>query len=204
MRIVVVGAGGGTGRLIVDEGLRRGHELVAVSRRGTGRPEVTDVQADATDPAALAEAFRVPPDAVVVAIGGAPGNPRNRTDVTRAVLTALPDGSRPRVVVQSSIGAGDSMRFLPPLMRPVVSLTLGKALADHTEQEALVTGSGLPWTVVRPGQLTDKPASDKAVALTQPGTFVPVLSRADVARLILDLLADPASEGGYYALGTAG
>ncbi len=204
MRIVVVGAGGGTGRLIVDEGLRRGHEVVAVSRRGTGRPEVTDVQADATDPAALAEAFRVSPDAVVVTVGGAPGSPRNRTDVTRAVLAALPEGSRPRVVVQSSIGAGDSMRFLPPLMRPVVSLGLGKALADHTEQEAVITGSGLPWTVVRPGQLTDKPASDKAVAVLEPGRFVPVVSRTDVARLVLDLLADPVAEDRYYALGTAG
>lgn len=203
MRIVVVGAGGGTGRLVVDEGLRRGHELVAVSRCGSGRPDVTDVLADATDPTALAEAFRVPPDAVVVAVGGASGNPRNRTTVTRAVLDALPDGARPRLVVQSSIGAGDSMRFLPPLMRPVASLGLGKALADHTEQEALVTGSGLPWTVVRPGQLTDKPAGDKAVALTEPARFVPVISRADVARLILDLLADPASEGQSYALGTA-
>ncbi len=204
MRIVVVGASGGTGRLVLDEGVRRGHELVAVSRRGSGHPGVRDLRIDATQPGALATAFDSPQDAVVITVGGASGTDRNRTAVTAAVLEALPSGVRPRVLVQSSLGVGDSMRFLPRLLRPVVSLSLGKALADHTEQEALVAGSGLPWTVVRPGQLTDKPAGEKAVALLEPGRFVAVIGRADVARLIVDLLEDPSAEGQSYALGTAG
>lgn len=204
MRIVVVGASGGTGRLVLDEGLRRGHDLVAVSRRGSGHPGVLDLHIDATRSGALATAFENPPDAVVVTVGGRAGTERNRTAVTAAVLEALPPGIRPRVLVQSSLGVGDSMRFLPRLLRPVVSLSLGKALADHAEQEALVAGSGLPWTVVRPGQLTDKPSSGKAVALLEPARFVAVISRAEVARLIVDLLEDRSAEGRSYALGTAG
>jgi kynurenine 3-monooxygenase len=96
------------------------------------------------------------------------------------------------------------MQFLPRVMRPVVSLTLGKALADHADQEALVTGSGLPWTIVRPGQLTEKPAGDRAVARLEPGNFVAMIARADLARLMVDLLEDADAEGHAYALGTAG
>ena len=178
--------------------------MVAVSRRGSGRSDVTDIKGDATQPETLKAAFEVVPDAVVVTVGGVPGNDRNRTQVTRAVLDHLPAGARPRIMVQSSIGVGDSMAFLPRLMRPVVTLTLGKARADHADQEALVTASGLPWTIVRPGQLTDKPASDRAVAKLEPGNFAAMISRADLARLMVDLLEDPAAEGHAYALGTSG
>ena len=201
---MVVGASSGTGKLVLDEAVRRGHDVVAVSRRGAGRDDVLDIRGDATNADILAGAFEIPADAVVVTVGAAEGTDRNRTAVTKAVLAALPAEARPRIVVQSSVGAGDSMRFLPRLMRPVVSLGLGKALADHSQQEALVTESGLPWTIVRPGQLTSKPAGDTAVALTEPGRFVPVIGRADVARIILDLLEDPEAAGRAYALGTAG
>ena len=39
MRIMVVGASSGTGKLVLDEAVRRGHDVVAVSRRGAGRDD---------------------------------------------------------------------------------------------------------------------------------------------------------------------
>lgn len=202
MRIVVVGASSGTGRLVVEQGLARGHELVAVSRRGTEIAGATNVRGDATDPAVLATALAGGADAVVLAIGGASGTDRNRSTVTAAVLSALPAGWPGRVVVHSSLGAGDSRPFLPKPMQIVTSLLLGKALADHTEQENLVRSSGLEWTLIRPGGLRDAPATGRVAALTEPGRFAAVIARADVAAFILDCLENPAAAGTAYALGT--
>jgi len=201
MHIVVVGAGSGTGRLLAEQGAHRGHHVVAVSRRGSDLPGVTDIRGDATDPGVLARAFADGADAVVLAIGGTRGTDHNRALVTKAVLAALPE-SVGRVVVHSSLGVGDSTRFLPRGFGLVTSLVLGKALADHAEQEDLVRASGRPWTIVRPGGLTDKPASGRLVALEEPAPLAAVIPRADVARFILDCLEDPATIGRTYALGT--
>lgn len=203
MRIVVVGASAGTGRQVVEQARQRGHEVVAVSRRGTGLPGVTDVRGDATDPTVVARAVGDGADAVVLAIGGTAGTDRNRTEVTRAVLTALPDGGVGRVVAHSSLGVGDSGRFLPGPIRLFTSLVLRTALADHAAQEDLVRASGVPWTIVRPGGLTDKPATGRVVALEEPSPFAATISRADVAAFILDCLERPDTAGHAYALGSA-
>jgi kynurenine 3-monooxygenase len=201
MRIVVVGASSGTGRQVAEQGVQRGHEIVAVSRSGAGLPGVTDVRGDATEPDVLATAFADGVDAVVLAIGGTKGTHHNRSVVTKAVLDALPS-SLTRVVVHSSLGVGDSQRFLPKGMALLTSVVLRTALADHAEQEELVRASGRPWTIVRPGGLTDKPASGRIVALEEPAPFTSVIPRADVAHFILDCLEDPATIGRTYALGT--
>jgi len=201
VRIVVVGASSGTGRQVAGQGVERGHQIVAVSRRGVDLPGATDIRGDATDPAILARAFVDGADAVVLTIGAAKGTDHNRAAVTRAVLGALPD-SVGRVVVHSSLGVGDSMRFLPKGFALVGSLVLRKALADHAEQEDLVRASGRPWTIVRPGGLTDKPATGRIVALEEPAPLTSVIPRADVAAFILDCLEDPATSGRTYALGT--
>jgi uncharacterized protein YbjT (DUF2867 family) len=43
------------------------------------------------------------------------------------------------------------------MKRLVVPLILKQALADHGMQEALLVDSGLDWTVLRPGGLTNEP-----------------------------------------------
>lgn len=203
MRIVVVGAGGGTGRLVVEHGVRRGHSIVAVSRRGSGVTGARDVRGDATDPDVINRALADGADAMVLAIGGTSGTDTNRTDVTRTVLTRLTD-LQPRVIVQSSLGVGESARFLPAPARLLIATVLRKAIADHTSQEELVRSSGLPWTIVRPGGLTDKPATGRIVALEQRGPMGGTIPRADVAAFLLDCLDDPTTVGHAYALGTAG
>lgn len=174
--------------------------MVAVSRRGTAAPGAVDVRADALDPDALRPVLEGA-DAVVLAIGGSKGSPRHRERVTAAVLAALPP-QEPHVIVHSSLGVGDTDRFLPPGIRAVVKMALGAALADHEAQEQLVRASGLPWTMVRPGGLTDAPAAGGYVALEQPGPLQWRLSRGDVASFILDCAEDPATAGHAYALGT--
>jgi uncharacterized protein YbjT (DUF2867 family) len=202
MRIIVVGASSGTGRQVVEQGIARGHEVVAVSRRGTSFAGATNVSGDATEAAVVESAVGPGADAVVLAIGGAAGTDTNRTAVTKAVLSALPAAEVGRIVVHSSLGVGDSMRFLPLPAQLFTKSVLKKAIADHAGQEELVRSSGLGWTIVRPGGLTDKPATGHTVALEEPAKFATVIPRADVAAFILDVVESPDTLGRTYALGT--
>ena len=72
VRIAVLGATGATGRLLVDELVRRGHTVPALARNPQpgGPGAVTWVAGDARDPGAL-HTLVSGADAVVSALGGA-------------------------------------------------------------------------------------------------------------------------------------
>ncbi len=69
---------------------------------------------------------------------------------------------------------------------------------------AAVEASGLDWTIVRPGGLTDDPATGNYVAQTtsEGRPMKNRISRVDVAGHILQILNDPASYGQALAMGT--
>jgi kynurenine 3-monooxygenase len=204
MNITVVGGSRGTGALVAQQAKAAGHQVRTVSRSLTApNAGVEQVALDATDAAALPPALSAA-DAVVVTVGApARVGETPRTDITRAVVAAMKaDGIR-RIVVQSSYGVGESYDSMPFVMkRLVVPLILKQALADHGMQEALLVDSGLDWTVLRPGGLTDQPATGKV--RLWPGTggsgTLGRVARADVAALLLACVADPSTIGHAYTI----
>lgn len=198
MRIAVIGASAGTGRQVVEQAVARGHKVAGVSRRGCDVEGVVNIVGDALDPWVLATALHGC-DAVVVAVGGARDDDRFRARVTRAVLDEI-DGRDVRIVVQSSLGVGESMGLLGGPAKLYARTMLRAALADHAEQEALARSSGLRYTIVRPGGLTDDPASGR-VSTGGPG-FVARVSRADVAAVILDAIENDAADHEEFNLGS--
>jgi uncharacterized protein YbjT (DUF2867 family) len=110
-------------------------------------------------------------DAIVFAAGAGPGSgPERKKTVDLGGAVKLMEAARQagirRYVIVSSIGAGDPGRG-PEQMRPYLE---AKAEADRRLQE-----SGLDYTVVRPGRLTDDPGT----GLVEAG---PELSRGDIPR----------------------
>ena len=206
VNITVVGGNSGTGAQFVRLAAEAGHRVTCLSRRGgaTASGQVKDVVGDATD-IAVARSAVEGADAVVVTVGGSAGTDRNRAAVTRSVIAAMQDAGVRRLIVHSSLGAGDSMSLMAAPVRMFARTVLGKALADHDEQEAAVEGSGLDWTILRPGGLTDDPATGAYVAqaTTEGRSMKNRISRADVAAHILQVLDDPASFGQALAMGTA-
>lgn len=197
MKIVIVGGSRGTGARLAALAHEAGHEVVAVSRRGIAPvPGVQAVAGDAGDPAVAARAVEGA-DAVVVTVGGAKGTPRHRAAVTRSVVAGMQASGARRLVVQSSLGAGDSAAQLPVLVRGLTRLVLGRALADHDEQESAVTGSGLDWTIVRPAGLTNGPATGdwRAAEVTRGAKGFGSISRADLAACLLGVVQDGATVG---------
>ena len=170
MKVLVVGATGGTGRAAVDALVADGHEVTAFARRAGavlgGRPGVRTVDGDATVAGHVAAAVRGQ-DAVVVALGiaesavrvrlrGPAGTPLDvRSRGTAAVVAAMREHGVRRLVVQSSYGVGETRDRLPLSSRLVFALLLKPQIADHEAQERVVRGSGLDVTIVQPIYLTD-------------------------------------------------
>jgi kynurenine 3-monooxygenase len=206
MKITVVGGSSGTGAQVVKLAAQKGHDVSCVSRSGaTELPDgVRDIKADALETDAIRSAV-AGADAVVVTVGGAKGQSRHRAQVTRSVVAAMQDAGVRRLIVQSSLGVGDSMQLMPGPARLFARVVMATALADHAEQEAVVAESGLDWTVVRPGGLSSGPATGDYLAQESADgrPMKGMIARADVAAHIVSILDDPATFGRALALGTA-
>ena len=194
-KILVLGATGGTGQLIIRQALAKGYDVTALVRspeKGAGLTGVKLAIGDARDEAALRQAIRGQ-DAVVSALGTPPSPFKEVTllsTATRAVVNAMQAEGVSRLVAITGIGAGDSAGhggfafdhlILPLLLRHVY--------ADKNRQEANIRQSGLDWTLVRPAVLNDKPGKGAPRALEDLSQFHGgTIARADVAAFIVDEL----------------
>ncbi|WP_062209041.1 NAD(P)-dependent oxidoreductase [Demequina oxidasica] len=203
MKITIIGGSKGTGAQLASLAHAADFDVTALSRSGTAPDGVRAIAGDATNPAVVADAVSGA-DAVVVTVGGTKGAAQPRTAITESVIAAMQETGVRRLVIQSSLGAGESITQLPALMRPIIKLLLGKALADHTEQEAVVRASGLDWTIVRPTSLNDKQPTGSWTALRvgEEGKISGSISRGDLAACILESVTDHSTIGG--ALGVSG
>src|SRR4051794_18538758 len=135
-------------------------------------------------------------DAVVFAAGAGPGSGAARKwTVDRDGAVKLLEAARARgvgrYVIVSSIGAES-----PPEGDEVFAVYLqAKAQADRA-----VMDSGLDWTVVRPGALTDDPPDGRVRLDEEPHRGR--IARADVAAVLAAVLDDARTVGGVlYANG---
>ena len=192
-KLLVVGATGGTGRLIVSQALARGYEVAALVRspeRGADLQGAQLIVGDARDEATLRKALQGR-DAVVSALG-TPASPLREVTLlstaTRALVSAMKAERVSRLVCITGIGAGDSAGHGGFLFdRMIFPLLLRKVYEDKDRQEAIVRESGLDWVLVRPTVLNDKPRRDEVRALTDLSDFRGgSISRADVARFVVD------------------
>ena len=196
MQITIVGGAKGTGAQLAALAIEAGHVVTVVTRSGTVPEGADRVLGSASDPA-VARLAVTGADAVVVTVGGAKGVAHNRAAVTRTVIEQMKQVGVRRLLVQSSLGAGESAQQMPLALRLPMKLVLAKPLADHEEQEAAVMASGLDWTIVRPSGLTDKPATGswQALETSEPGTLRGTIPRADLAACMLEVLEDDATIG---------
>lgn len=179
-------------RLLTDAG----HRVRALVRNPDHMPDVAAAGAEAVvvdleqaDADELAAAI-VGADAVVFAAGAGPGSgpERKRTvDYGGAVklIDAARDAGVERYVMVSSIGAHQPEAGQGP-MRAYLQ---AKADAD-----AALAGSGLQWTIVRPGSLTDDAGTGLVSLSTELGRRGPI-PRDDVAAVLATCLATPATVG---------
>ena len=196
-KILVLGANGGTGRLIVGQALERGHQVTALVRspeKAKGLKGAKLVVGDVRDEKAVREALKGQ-DAVVSALG-TPASPFREVTLlstaTRTLVDAMKAEHVSRLLCITGMGAGDSAGHGGFLFNNVIfPLLLKKVYADKNRQEAIVRNSGLDWVLVRPSVLNDKRGGQTIRALADLSNFHGgSISREDVARFVLDQLRD--------------
>jgi putative NADH-flavin reductase len=214
VKLTIIAATGGIGRLILEQAVAAGHEVTAVvrnpSRLSLDVPSAT-VDMAVPDPETLRSAV-TGADAVLSGLGA---HRRSEAGVasrgTRAIVIAMRAAGAQRLVVVSAApvgtvasparphppkhdpGDGPLMRYV---MGPAVKAALGWVYTDLALMEDAVRESGLEWTVVRPPRLTNGPLT--GTYRTAYGQNLPCgtsVSRADVANLMLRLAEDPAAIG---------
>ena len=196
-KILVLGATGGTGRLIVREALARGYEVTALVRSPDKARDLQGahlIVGDARDETALRIALKGQ-DAVISALG-TPASPFREvtllSTVTRSLVGAMKAEHVSRLVAITGMGAGDSAGHGGFLFdRLIFPLLLRKVYVDKNRQEAIIRDSGLDWVVVRPSVLNDKPGGHALRALTDlAGFHGGTISRADVTRFVVDQVGE--------------
>lgn len=194
MKITVIGGSQGMGAQLAIAAVKAGHEVTVVSRSGTAPDGTIAVAGSATD-AEVARMAVASADAVVITVGAATGVHHARTAVTRSVIEAMKGTGVRRLVIQSSLGAGDSGKQLPVPLRQLMKVLLAKPLADHDEQEAAVRGSGLDWTIIRPTGLKNALALGtwRAHEVSDGVTLGGSIPRGDLADFMLEVVADESS-----------
>jgi putative NADH-flavin reductase len=96
-----------------------------------------------------------------------------------------------RLLAVTGFGTGDSYAKLSTPEKLTFKLFLGRAYADKALQEELIRGSGLDWTIARPGILTDNAMTGKYQVLVTPESWRQgVISRADVAHFLVHAAED--------------
>jgi putative NADH-flavin reductase len=197
MKVVVFGATGRTGRLLVEGALDCGHEVTAFARApdklGALRARVRVVQGDVLDGGLVSDAVDGQ-DAALVALGVAmkKRDPAVNAQGTLNVIRSMQRYGVRRLVVLSAGGTqqGPDPNLPWVFERVVKPLFLKRAYADLRRMETSVRQSELDWTIVRAaGGLTDGPARGHYRA--EPGYSLPGgrrIARADVAAFMLDEL----------------
>jgi putative NADH-flavin reductase len=214
MKLTIFAATGGIGRQALEQAVAEGHEVTAAVRNpktlSREIPAIT-VDLEGPDPAVLEHAVEGA-DAVLSCLG-----PRSSSETgiasrgTQAIVRAMQETGVRRIVVVSAApistvpspgrkepprhDPGDGF-FMRNLFSPLTKAALRKPYADLALMEDIIRDSGLDWTVVRPARLTDKPLS--AAYRTAYGRNLRrgfLVSRADVAHLMLSVLQQPETIG---------
>jgi putative NADH-flavin reductase len=190
MKIAVFGSTGGNGRLVLADGIRRGHEMTAFARDAgalsgvVGLAEV--IEGDGRDRVAVEKAI-AGQAAVIVTVSGR-GEADVAAGIARTVTAAMQFLGVPRLVVASAYGM---VATRPYIVAGMVRRIFANGFADQAAADRIVASSELDWTILRGTRLTRKPAHGPARRSTELFTKGPYsLARAAFAAALVDLAQD--------------
>ncbi|MBV8171409.1 MAG: NAD(P)H-binding protein [Candidatus Eremiobacteraeota bacterium] len=187
MNVVVFGASGRTGRLVVEQALDKGHSVTAFVRRSldgvSENPKLQVAVGDAADAGAV-DAAIAGQDAVVSVVGP---NPRRPDDICSLsadrIIASMKRRGVARLIVVTAATDIEGGFLFDKIVRP---LFMREIYEDKERQEMAIFKSGLDWTIVRPPVLRDGPRTGSyrlAVGSAPKGGWR--VSRGDLADFIV-------------------
>lgn len=201
MKLVILGATGTTGRLLIQAALKKNYQVIAYVRNADALNDIGGIeviQGSLEDQAAMQECF-AKADAVVSCLGTRPSfktlffaNDFQQRSLPK-IIAAINEVKVKRFVLMSSFGIGETKHKGSLFLRLVLYSFLAKHLFnDKAIAEQALHDCQANWTAVYPVMLVDKPAvkSSELIDLSQvskvPG--IPRLPFADVAKVLADLV----------------
>jgi uncharacterized protein YbjT (DUF2867 family) len=205
-KVLIIGGSRGIGLETTRAALRAGHSVRALARSAAIIPirnvGLDKVSGNALDPDTVRNALR-DIDVVIQTLGVdvSPWAVLERTTLfsqsTRILVDAMKAAGLKRLIAVTGLGAGDSRGHGGLLYDAVVfPLLLKRVYDDKDAQEWIIKTSGLDWTIVRPGLLTNSAATGIYRVLTAPKDWrFGMVSRADVADFLIRQVDDHALIG---------
>jgi putative NADH-flavin reductase len=200
MRLTVLGATGGIGKLLIPLALERGHEVMAFARapekiasNGSGHlsshPGLRILGGDLFNAREMTEAIRGS-DVVLSAFGPTTLRPTHlRRDFGRTLVQALRSAGVPRFIHVSSAFC---FTVQGGLVYSVMTNTLFKNVTqDHCDADEAMAQTDLDWTILRPPRLTNGPAKGNLNVVADHLAKGLTITRADVATFMLQEAANP-------------
>ena len=190
--VLVAGATGGTGQEVVDQALEKGYRVRALVRdeakaRMLFGDRVQYVVGDVREPRSLKKAVKGV-DQVISALGANvqrdPENSPERVDYAgvKALAEAARSAGVSQFILVSSMGVTHSDTHLNAMLDNILSWKL--------KGEDAVRATGIHYTIVRPGDLTNEPGGRRGVRVTQgdPLGDGGSVSRSDVAAILVSAI----------------
>jgi len=203
MKILIIGATGRTGRLIVEEALKQGYDLNVLVRDKNKMPfsskSIKVYQGTPTSRTDLAAAMQGC-DVIISALGivrasDAPWSKliTAKNFISESIKNAIAEADQQnlkRLITISAWGVGETKKQVPFWLRWLIDYTnMGPVYAEHEKEEKLLANSDLNWTAVRPVALSDSKKT-KALKVSLNNFPKPSLqiSRQSVAKFIVDIV----------------
>jgi uncharacterized protein YbjT (DUF2867 family) len=197
--VVVAGATGRTGQLVVEQLLARKYQVRALVRDVAKAQKelpagVESVVADVRDPLTLVPAMKGA--RYVISAIGAGGGPKADPDngpqqIDHRGVENLANAARvagvKHFVLVSSAAVTKAADYPMAFMRPI--------LAAKAQGEEALRNSSVRYTIVRPGGLLDEPGGKFAVQFSQGDTTAGRIPRADVATVCVEALGRRTAQG---------
>ncbi len=194
MKVLVIGATGNTGSVVVEQAVAAGHFVTAFVRNAAAytRGDVTVAEGDALNPDQVAAAL-AGQEAVIDTLGGETPYAATtlETDAARILVAAMDQQRVRRLLVVSALGEGASKAnasfvyehiLMPTFLRGVVK--------DKAGMEAAVSTSDLDWTLVRAALLTDdQPTGSIRTYDADDGDTAHKITRTDLAAFLVNQLS---------------
>jgi putative NADH-flavin reductase len=191
MKLLIFGAGGRTGRCLVEQALAAGHEVSAFVRdpnHGLAWPRgLRMIQGDATDAAAVDGAV-AGHDAVLSALGQGRDGRHLMAQAVGHIVAAMERHNVRRFVCLSAQGVGESARVSGLVFNLIVRPILRDSFEEKERMEQVVRSSRLDWVVIRACRLTNGPSRGSYRLDPDRLGATSAISRADVAACMLDQL----------------